>query len=367
MKTRCISMAALFVLVVSGTVLAQTHHTTEHGIDFVTIADPGNRDTVPEELEIFTDLEIGGVDYEFRIAVNEITVGQWLEFVTAYLPYLDESKGAATDFTGQAISIFFGFPKILPGHSPDEPANMSFEYAARYVNWLHNDKAPEQWAFETGVYDTSTFTQNEDGSRNHQLTHDRGARFWIPTLDELTKATFWDPEKNEGEGGYWLYTLSQDEPPTAGLPGSPGAQTNAGNDLPLTDVGSYPNARSPWGLLDTSGGWREHTETASNTITRSRWIRGSFAGSSSDILELVDFQNTAAPEQSAQIGLRVAALPAEHCRGDCDNSGSVDFDDLAAILCRFGQSPVLTCDADESGAIDFGDLAASLFLFGKCS
>ena len=358
--------AALLLGLASSTTLAQLEFTTEYGIEFSTIGDPGNRDTVPEELELFTSLEIGGVDYEYRIAVNEISVGEWLDFVIAYLPYLDESAGAATDFTGQAISIFFGFPKILSGHSPNEPTNMSFEYAARFVNWLHNDKSTERWAFESGVYDTSTFTQNEDGSRNHQLTHDPDARFWIPTLDELTKATFWDPNLNDGEGGYWRYALSQNKPPTAGLPGSPGAQTNAGNDLPLTAVGSYPNARSPWGLLDTSGGYIEHSETASSTITRSRWTRGSFAGSSSIFLELVDFHVQAAPVLSAQTGLRVASLPIERCRGDCDGSGRVEFDDLFEMLRRFHEPASSACDVDGSGTVNFSDIVATLAIFGQC-
>ncbi|CAE7357441.1 unnamed protein product [Symbiodinium necroappetens] len=53
------------------------------------------------------------------------------------------------------------------------------------------------------------------------------------------------------------------------------------------------------------------------------------------------------------------------CLGDCDNSGSVDFNDLVAMLFEFGNGGV-ECDADGSGSVDFNDLVAALFLFGAC-
>jgi len=54
------------------------------------------------------------------------------------------------------------------------------------------------------------------------------------------------------------------------------------------------------------------------------------------------------------------------CPGDCDGSGTVDFNDLGAMLLEFGDSTAV-CDTDQNGTIDFGDLVAALFLFGPCS
>jgi hypothetical protein len=55
------------------------------------------------------------------------------------------------------------------------------------------------------------------------------------------------------------------------------------------------------------------------------------------------------------------------CLGDCDDSGSVDFNDLTEMLFAFGDSAsVESCDADESGVVDFNDLTTALFLFGPC-
>jgi len=53
------------------------------------------------------------------------------------------------------------------------------------------------------------------------------------------------------------------------------------------------------------------------------------------------------------------------CVGDCDGSGTVDFNDLIAMLFEFGNSTE-ACDADNSGTIDFNDLITTLFLFGPC-
>ncbi|CAE7396588.1 unnamed protein product [Symbiodinium necroappetens] len=54
------------------------------------------------------------------------------------------------------------------------------------------------------------------------------------------------------------------------------------------------------------------------------------------------------------------------CAGDCDANGTVDFNDLVAMLFEFGVSDDGRCDADGSGAVDFNDLVAALFAFGPC-
>ncbi|CAE7640657.1 unnamed protein product [Symbiodinium necroappetens] len=54
------------------------------------------------------------------------------------------------------------------------------------------------------------------------------------------------------------------------------------------------------------------------------------------------------------------------CPGDCDESGTIDFGDLIAMLFEFGESDALACDTDASGVVDFHDLVAALFLFGPC-
>jgi len=61
-----------------------------------------------------------------------------------------------------------------------------------------------------------------------------------------------------------------------------------------------------------------------------------------------------------------AMLPVLACPGDCDGSGTVDFNDLVAMLFEFGNTTEIGCNADGSGTVDFNDLVAALFVFGPC-
>jgi hypothetical protein len=264
------------VLGLSHTALAQSEPPS-YGLDFVRVGAAGNAGYRPTGRGFPTGrLEEGAVAYEYRIARTEMTVGHWYEFVSAYSPFHTGSP-IATAFTGDYV-YWNGSGYEYPQEIARWPIQVGFEYAARYCNWLHNGKVNEAWAFENGAYDTSTF-RTVDGVYQGQAAHNEGARFWIPTVDEWVKATYYDPNRfGEGQGGYWMYTNMSDERPI------PGETTNAGEEFDITmpgDVGQFPNALSPWGLLDTSGGRREMTESAydpgANTLYRV--VRGSQVGS----------------------------------------------------------------------------------------
>src|SRR5690606_2002585 len=130
----------------------------DYGFEWVTVGAPGNRPTRPDETPHWGYRPLGAVDYEFRIATKEVTVDQWFEFVKAYAPYHEGTPGNPR-FTGRWVR-----PTGVPGEYTIVPGTgqlatrASFHYAARYVNWLHNGKGAEREAFESGVYDTSTFT-----------------------------------------------------------------------------------------------------------------------------------------------------------------------------------------------------------------
>lgn len=253
--------------------------------------------------------------YEFRIATTEVTAGQWYEFVQAYAPYYKGSP-ADSSFTGVSIVPDSSEPsgyRLLAGHE-NRPTSMSWRFAARYVNWLCNGKATHREAFERGAYDTSTFSQNPDGSYNDPRTRTRGATFWIPTLDEWTKAVYFDPNRyGPGREGYWMHPLGSDSPATPGLPGV--GQTSGGVQGAhhfLIDVGSYPQSLTPWGLLDASGGVSEWTETNAGPTNLDflRYIRGSQGGSSFYDLEdrIDEFYLTTGFVRGAGYGLRIAGI-----------------------------------------------------------
>jgi len=229
------------------------------GIDFVTVGAPGNRATLPDETPLDPDRPRGAVDYEFRIAREPLAASQYLVFANAYGPYVRDLGTAlqvASNWLNMHLQTDGSWRFSLRDDWSNVAAMTDFEMAARLVNWLHNDQAAEQWAFEGGVYDTSTFAHTIPPP--HQLTPAPGARFWIPSLDELTKAVYYDPDKGgPGVGGYWLYPNSSDTPLVAGLPGT-GAES-IGDTLITTNrtlgewaLGQYPATQTPWGLLDVS-------------------------------------------------------------------------------------------------------------------
>lgn len=261
----------------------------DYGHTFMTVGAAGNRAaTAAERNNAFDEgLNYGSVGYEYRITQTEVTANQWLEFVRAYAPFHAGEPGDFR-FTGLYVD-YIGNGQYVGGGQV--PTDAGWQYAARYCNWLHNGKVNEAWAFESGAYDTATFTTNSDGTRNDQITHSSGARFWIPSFEETFKAFYYDPNRyGPGQDGYWMYPNSSNVAPVSGLPGE--GTTNTGVWLshgagPWFDVGSYRDTQTPWGLLDASGGGREWLETPDGPYRR-RYVVGTSFNSFADMVELWD-------------------------------------------------------------------------------
>ncbi len=250
-----------------------------YGMEFSVVGAPGN---APYPGNVFgTGAGIGGVGTEFGIARLEITNTQWLAFVNAFSP-LYTGHRFDSRFTGRDI-----FPSSLdPNEQPgwyirpgreNWPADMTWRFAAIYCNWLTNDKGTDPSAFASGAYDTTTFTAAAGGGLNDQLARSAGAKFWIPSLDEWVKATYYDPNKGgTGQGGFWTQPNRSDEPLVSGSPGV--GQTNAdwAGAFLGGPVGLYANSFTPWGLYDTSGGLAEWTETTLDVDRKSRVAKGTY-------------------------------------------------------------------------------------------
>lgn len=264
----------------------------DYGFQWATVTHPGNRPASRSEAPDFYPpystpaLLKGRVDYTYRISVTEVTTAQWFEFVEAYAPYYSGAR------TNSSFTSLFIYPTVL---DPDQPpayaiapgfervaASMSWYMAARYCNWLENGKRSTPEAFETGVYDTATFTRNPDGTWPVPSDRSPGAHFWIPTLDEWIKAAYYSPDRyGEGVEGYWTRPNRSDSPLIPGYPDE-GGQTSAGIPPPTgedgiryLDVGSYPDVVTPWGLLDASGGVSEWLGTGPNQGSV-RDVKGSY-------------------------------------------------------------------------------------------
>lgn len=278
LPTTVASLAALVRCVFAFLFALCSHHAAhaqpgpDYDFQWATVGSPGNAayqsPFPPAEPSVHNR---GNVPYEYRISRLEVTTAQWMEFSNAFAEVpgnplantIPGHWGATIDrvipSTGRRVYRLTDLP-----HAARLPvAGLGWHDAARYCNWLHNNKEVSLAAINTGAYDTSTWSP--DGSTD-AATHLAGARFWIPTLDEFIKATHFDPNKfGPGQPGYWRYKNSSDSPAITGLPGvgttSAGYRTPddvfAGWNIPL---GSYTDSQSPWGLWDTSGGSHEWTE-----------------------------------------------------------------------------------------------------------
>ena len=291
----------------------------DYGHDFVTIGAPGNRGATPTEAPMWrADLHgpLGAVDDIYRITRTEVTNAQYFEFVSVYTRTPGFTGGRGMLGSGMFIDDFdpHGFPIVRMFEGVEQhAADPSFQFAARYANWLHNGKGNRLEDFETGVYDTSTFGIDPvTGQRTDQIARSPGATFFIPTIHEWAKAAYFDPNRyGPGEGGYWAYPDGGDEPLVGGPPGEPGAETSAGIGFEYPqyqqlDVGLYPHATSPWGLLDASGGEEEVFETIANAR---RFRFGSGTNTSALDLALqdhLDWNFEVPPENS--IGFRIASV-----------------------------------------------------------
>lgn len=126
------------------------------------------------------NLRIGAVSHTFRLTRTKINNLQMLEFVRAYAPFWEgdpTDPAFTTEFIWWVHQPDGSYEYEIEAGAEYWAADMGWETAARYCNWLHNGKVGQAWGFEKGVYDTSTFTENDDGSRNHQRAHHPDALF----------------------------------------------------------------------------------------------------------------------------------------------------------------------------------------------
>lgn len=241
----------------------------EQGIEFVTVGAPGNAGYAGGLFG--NNAGAGAVNEAFRIARTQVTNAQIVEFANAYLPHIIARGDNPRDQLGILGSVFIGYDQqqqryVTSPQAAQFPAMVSWRIAARYCNWLCNDRRTDLAAFETGAYDTSTFNSGTPGSAfTDQLTHNTSARFFLPTRDQWVKAAFYDPNRNgPGVGGFWQYPHSSDVAPIYGFPWEGGESIVGRENIPLFSwvqpVASYVNTQSPWGLFDLTGSARDWNE-----------------------------------------------------------------------------------------------------------
>ncbi|MCC5786487.1 MAG: SUMF1/EgtB/PvdO family nonheme iron enzyme [Phycisphaerales bacterium] len=306
----------LLAAAVSLPLAASAQPLPDYGFDWITVGDPGN---AAYDTTFMLGRPTGSVDYSFRIAASPLSNAQWIDFANA----LDTVATPQEQFWMELQASpavrrnSGGVFEITPGRE-QFGARTNYMLAAMYANWMHNDRSPDRAAFDSGAYDMSLFVNN-GGTWSSEGARSPDARFWIPSIDEHIKASYYDPDKHgPGEGGYWRFPHQSDEPPAYALPWEPGAQSNAGIEPPFTGewrtempLGLYPETTSAYGLQDVSGGVLEWTDSPlMDVIASSRMAHQSAAGIGefAPLFEDIDLLTYGSGSFIQGMGLRLATV-----------------------------------------------------------
>jgi formylglycine-generating enzyme len=261
-------------------ILFCTQSVSAVNIEMVTVGNPGN---APGHALYIGPAGFGAVNYVYQIGKYEVTAGQYAEFLNAVAK--DDPNGLYNTVMGdisdtllaqgcniQRTGISPNFSYSVAADWANRPVNyVTFWDAARFANWLHNG----QPTGPQGPGTTEDGAYHDVGNQN-LFGRNVNAKFFIPTLDEWSKAAY---HKNDGAtGNYWNYAVGSNTVPLNTLP-DPGKHANIydrrlthpytiGSPYYRTEVGAFQNSPSPYGTFDQDGNVLEWIETKySNSST----------------------------------------------------------------------------------------------------
>jgi formylglycine-generating enzyme required for sulfatase activity len=242
---------------------------------------------------------IGAVSQPFAISKTEVTNGQYAAFLNAADPTganelwlysldLRETYGGILD-NGLADGARY---VVKPGREHEPLVYVSWYSALRFVNWLNNGQGSADT--ETGAYTIPnrvhalTTPASAQVAAASTIQRNAGAKVWLPSENEWYKAAYHNAAAGTASS-YFDYATGSDQRPISDRPGDNPAAVNyyqddgLANDFndgfavsgstsfpsidpslfvsPLTNVGAYTQAPSPYGTFDQNGNVWEYTDS----------------------------------------------------------------------------------------------------------
>lgn len=271
---------------------------------------------------------LGRVTENFKISAYETTIAQYADFLNGSFAGKQGLYGVYSTNIGSKLSTTppngVGITQsgsagnftysVVSGFASKPVNNINWFSAARFVNWYANEKSTTATATETGTYTlVGGQTSGSVAARN------AGAKIFLPSADEWTKAAFYSPATQS----YTKWPTQSETIPTATLPTANEQITaaNTANYNPqtvgvttkMTNAGTYVNTTSTYGLFDMAGNVNEMTDTAQSTdATKFQALGGSWASTASTMNSFYSSANVgefkAGDAGTATIGFRVAAV-----------------------------------------------------------
>ena len=257
----------------------------------------------------------GAVNYTFQISAHEVTIAQYAAFLNAvaasdpnglYAPEMGTVLQTRGIFRSGASGAY---QYHIVGDGSRPIAWVNWASAARFVNWLLNGQG--SGGTETGAYNLTLPPQITVAQ-----VRTPGTTLALPSTDEWYKAAYYDPAKNGGAGGYWLYatraaSLVNNSVSANYFDGDYAAtqsptQNSASNLLP---VGYFSSVPSAYGTFDQTGSvaeWVEQDNAANRLLTGGSWLDNPAAGAS---LSAGTVEHRSPTERFNRTGFRVVSCP----------------------------------------------------------
>lgn len=170
----------------------------------------------------------GGVSYEYLIGQYAVTNCDYAAFLNAvattdsYVLYNTNMANARGGISRSGSSGSYSYSvKTNYGNKP--VIFVSWFDAARYCNWLHNNKP--SGSQNNSTTEDGAYTIPDGRTSGNAVAKNAGAKYWIPTDNEWYKAAYY---KGGGtNAGYWTYSTQSDTAPTC-------VSATASGDGPVT-------------------------------------------------------------------------------------------------------------------------------------